>query len=138
MKLRFAAGLGALLLCLGGTLCSGQCADTWNSFTAYCANTKGCSGSVTGYQPDIWEYGVAVYCSPVECCGSYIASYRPGGTCIMVELRSPAIQDRLAELAAASDLLVADCGGRYALYAPPAGDPKLAGVPGLPGDRVLR
>src|ERR1700722_12262068 len=85
-----------------------------------------------------WEYGVAVYSSPVECCGAYIVSYRPGGTCIMVELRSPAIQDRLAELAAASDLLVADCGGRYALYAPPAGDPKLARIPGLPSDRVLR
>lgn len=117
MKSKLPAGLAMLFICVGSGLCSGQCTEGFNYFTAYCANSKGCSGSVSGMVPsNPSPYGSAFYANPLTCCGSIVASFSAGGECVLVELRSPEIQRRLAQLAADADVLVADCGGRYALY----------------------
>lgn len=84
------------------------------------------------------EYGVSIVQTIDFCCGRSYLYYSPGGNCIFTELRNPENQERLAELALSSDLLVADCRGRYVPYGSPTTAMVASTDPVLLRDRRLR
>jgi len=113
-------GLTAMLICLCSSLCSGQgCTDGFTATTFQCVYDGSCSSSVTVYTPNESQDGVTVHCGAVDCCGHLFTTCWGDGNCEAVKkLGDPAARKRLARLAGESEVLVADCRGRYALYRP--------------------
>lgn len=106
-------------VCLYGALCrADQACGEYVMETTYPCIYKSCSSHITVY----WPAGERVdhyTCGPVECCQQFFTScYDDGLPCSQV--RDPAVRERVAQVAATSRVLVADCRGRYVLYEPQA------------------
>jgi hypothetical protein len=133
--------LGLFFLSLGSVFCGAQnCTNGFDYWHYHCDGPDGCSDDVEVSIPDGGEYGVAIQCGSVSCCGQLFSScYSNGGNCDMVKaLREPAMHERLERLAARSVLLVADCTGRYALYKPARIEERRNASFALLDDRLLR
>jgi hypothetical protein len=123
MKVLLSSLLIGLVACPLGLAAQGSngC-SAWLVNAPYaCGNSNGCKGSGTTQLPG-GGYGAGLTNTPIPCCGSWVPYYQlNGGICYLTELRKPATQERLAQLASTSDMLVADCHGRYVLYRPHTG-----------------
>jgi hypothetical protein len=116
--LRILTWAGAFV-CLCGTLCRADqaCGETAHQTTFDCVY-RGCSESVTVETP----FGERVdffKCGYVSCCQQlFTTCYDLGLPC--TQIKDPAVRERVAQVAAGSRVLVADCRGRYVLYEPQA------------------
>lgn len=90
------------------------CADTLVQTTYPCVY-KSCSEQVTAFTPYGPRGSLEFTCGPIACCQQLFTSCLfTGNTCDQV--MGPEERRRVAEVAATSKVLVADCGGRYALF----------------------
>jgi hypothetical protein len=116
-------------VCLSGAPCRAQnnCAESMKQTTYPCVY-RSCSSHITVNTPE-GERALFVACEPVECCQQLFTDcYFDGNACS--QARDPLVRERVAQVAATSRVLVADCGGRYVLYDPRPGR-------GRGGDSVL-
>jgi len=119
MRGAFCLSILSIFLALCSAVCSGQCTDGFTEQTFQCQYSDTCQNSVTVQIPNESQDGVVPECfATAPCCGQLFTSCTAGGNCEDIKLRGPAAKQRLQALAAESDLLVADCKGRYALYKP--------------------
>lgn len=118
MRIRFCLILFSFSVVLCGAVCSGQCADSFTEQTYNCVYSDQCESQITVQYPNGSQYGVYVQCEGVSCCGQLFTTCYGQGNCEDAKLRGPGVRQRPQTLATQSDLLVADCRGRYALYNP--------------------
>ena len=121
MKKLVLAGIGMLFFLgpLGAFCCAQGCATTFNSWFFECDGPYGCIDYVYPRYPEgSSPYGVYVQCQALECCGQLFSDCYGGGGCDDVMLKKPGVKEEIAQLAATSDVLVADCSGRYVSYEP--------------------
>jgi len=116
MKGVFCVGIFSLSLACSA-VCSGQCTNGFQTQTFNCVYSDQCEDYVTVSIPDGGQYGVTVECGSVDCCGQqFTTCYSNGGNCEPKKLRPREVKERLSELSRTSEVLVADCSGRYGLY----------------------
>jgi len=109
--------IATLFLTLCATVCSAQnCADTFQNDEVWCAGPDGCTGAVYPTHPNGSQYGLTIECSALDCCGQQITTCYGTSACDV--LKKPSDKEQVNRLAATSDVLVADCKGRYALFQP--------------------
>lgn len=132
-----ARSLAVLLVGACSVLCSGQCADGFNTTEIHCYGPDDCEDVVPINYPNESQDGVVVSTYAVECCGQLITSSFGSGNCEPLALRSPNVRRQLAELAQVAEVLVADCRGRYVLYSPTPGRTARRGL-ALVDDHILR
>jgi hypothetical protein len=140
MRIAHYSAIGALSLALCGAVSNAQCTNGFTQQTLNCAYSDECESSTTINVPNGGQDGVVVECGSASCCGQLFTTCWSGGNCEAAKrLRLPAAaQERLRTLAAQSEVLVADCKGRYALYQPePAKERSGAGL-ALLNDHILR
>jgi hypothetical protein len=126
----------SLMLFLSSALCSAQndCAERLKSMIVHCAGPNNCHGSVTIEFPFEPNGGSVMYrTSAVPCCGQLITDVDQIGECSSVALAG--IEEQLARLAEVSDVLVANCAGRYVPYKTIASAKPASRL--ATGDRVL-
>jgi hypothetical protein len=76
-----------------------------------------CSNRVTVYKNTTGD-NIKFSCNHSEkCCGQVFTSCTDDGACDAVE-KNPEVRARIDVVAKTSEVLVADCKGRYALYTP--------------------
>ena len=112
--LRYSAAC-CLMLFLSSALCSAQqnCAELLKRITEECYYGT-CHGSVTIDVPI--GFGHVYYeTRSVECCKQLITDVNQNGSCENL-LALAGIEEQVERLAAVSDVLVADCAGRYVPY----------------------
>lgn len=127
----------ALALC--AVACSAQCTTGLTTQNFDCAGPDGCSAGVTvAYPVGADQYGAAIEPNVQECCGQLFSSFMMGGGCEPEGLKRPGVKERLSELSRTSEVLVADCKGRYALYKPAPTKERLTASWALLNDRMLR
>jgi len=96
-----------------------------------------CRGAIDTYVPNM-EYPdnrIKYSCGPVECCKQLFTTCINDGPCDL-SLQNPEVRARIDEIAKTSEVLVANCKGRYALYAPPS--ERTVNLDRVLEDRVLR
>lgn len=111
-------GYCLLLICLSGAFCSGQCATGFSSQNIHCAGPHGCEDDVLIFYPIESQYGVRVATEGVDCCGQLITTSYGYSGCQPRVFRVAGMKEQLAKFAETSEVLVADCSGRYVLYDP--------------------
>lgn len=126
--------------CLCSTFCSsqtGECCNHLQSNTYTCESSH-CSGRVTVYTPvQEGEDLIRFSCNHSEdCCGQVFTTCTNDGGCLAAS-RNPEVRARIDEVATTSEVLVANCKGRYALYAP-RGERTIDLDRVLATDRILR
>jgi hypothetical protein len=111
------AGL-ALFLWIGTQIGNAQgCAEFLQGEVFKCIY-ESCRGSVLIQFPKGGE-DQAITCGPVECCGQLITTCDfNGDSCSDARLRDAAVRQSLDRIASRDEVLVADCNGRYSVYAP--------------------
>ena len=103
---------------ISGALCRGQdCADSFEEHEFHCESSS-CSDDVYVYYPNESQDGVTIECGATDCCGQQFSTCWGEGNCEPLELKKPRVQERLTQLAHTSEVLVADCRGRYGPYVP--------------------
>ncbi len=138
MKSIFYAGVGLLALALCSAASFAQCSPTWTTQDFHCDGPNNCHGDITVMYPsDPSQYGAGIAENSEECCGQLFSSFNPSGSCEPMTLRRRDVKERLAELSGTSEVIVADCKGRYGLYTPPTAKEK-SGSWALLNDRMLR
>ncbi len=129
-----------LLLCLLSTLCwaDGNCADEMKATTYPCAFGT-CKSKVTTFTPEEGDIdGQAYTCSSVSCCEQLFATCLfVNSGCVQILLRNAEVRERVNEVSRTSRILLANCGGHYALYEPHVGKARVQDY-GLVDERVLR
>ena len=108
------------LLCLSGALCRADqaCGESVKQTTYPCVY-RTCRDQITVTTPE-GERVDFFTCGPVACCQQLFTScYDSGDPCS--QAMEPAVREHVAQVAATSRVLVADCRGRYALYEPQTG-----------------
>jgi len=128
-----------IVVFMHGAVCGAQCASGFNTMTVQCAGPNGCMDQKDVDTPIESQDGVRVVCGSVSCCGQLLTTCSGSGNCEPVRaLREPRAQERLARVAAESEVLVADCKGRYALFKPSPGTVLNQRSLALLDDRILR
>ena len=95
-----------------------NCADLFPTQQFECDGPGGCSEDVVVNIPNGSEYGLYIHCGSIDCCGQLFTTCGGQGNCEPVKLRPPEVKERLTQLSRTSDVLVADCSGRYGPYDP--------------------
>jgi hypothetical protein len=103
-------------VCVSGAVCRAQLCGEEMKQTIFSCVYESCSDSVTTSTP-FGDRILFVSCEAVECCKQlFTTCYFTGDSCSQVV--DAALRERLAQVAASSRVLVADCRGHYALYEP--------------------
>lgn len=114
--------LTALLMMLLQTTSNAQNCSSWFSPQEFeCDGPDGCSEEIYLSIPSGGQYGLNIICSGFSCCGQLFTSCGGQGACEAVKLRPPEVKARLTQLSLTSEVLVADCSGRYGPYEPSRG-----------------
>jgi hypothetical protein len=139
MMRAFHLGITVLSLTLCSVLCSGQnCANGFNQQYFNCQSSS-CSDGIYVSYPNGSQDGQQIQCGGEDCCGQLFTTCWGTGDCEPVKaLNNPAVKERLARLSAESEVLVADCRGRYSLYMPSPAPGKNGASLALLNDHVLR
>lgn len=120
MRLHLSSAICGLTLALCSAACSAQCFDSWTTQDFHCDGPHGCSQDITVEYPNGQGFeGTVLVENSVSCCGQLFSNFNPGATCFEV-FKRPGVMKQVSQLAATSDLLVADCKGHYVLYEPPS------------------
>jgi len=110
MKLALLLGVSGMasLSCL---MAQGQACAQFQTYQVLC----GSCGNVNIYLPVSAEYGLAPACHQVSCCpgGGHVTSCESSIPCEIVQLKDPAVRQRLEEVAEIQPLLIANCRGHY-------------------------
>lgn len=105
------------LVCLCSTFGRSQnCAERLTGVTYTCVYGTTCSGRITVYQPVFGVDRIAYSCTSEECCKQLFTTCTNDSACPFSPL-NPQVRARIDEVATTSEVLVADCKGRYSLYA---------------------
>lgn len=136
MRIAFGLIVGAFLLISSGAF-SQDCASSFNTLTLHCDGPHGCSGQVTLYIPIGDPYGFGVGVTSTSCCGQLFSTYQATGLCEDGIINKPGVKEQISLISTTSDLLIADCKGRYVLYDSSAGRVERR-QSFLADDRVLR
>lgn len=138
MKVLLCFCICGLALAFCSAACSAQCSEGWTTESFHC-DGPGCSQGVTvAYPMSADQYGVAIVPNPQDCCGQLFSSFMAGGNCNPEMLKKPGVKRQIARLAATSDMLVADCEGRYVAYDPTADSVPVGQFLALADEHVLR
>lgn len=96
-----------------------------------------CSEPIILHLPDDAGKAVIKYsCTSVSCCGELKTTCEDDGACDAA-VHNPEVRARIEDVAKTSQILVADCDGRYAPYAP-SGESAINVDRMLAADRILR
>jgi hypothetical protein len=125
------------LSALFSAVSNAQCADGFNPVTFNCAYSDQCASQVTVWEPNESQNGVLINCGSTSCCGQLFTSCWGQGGCQNDNLKGREVNERLTELSRTSEVLVADCKGRYALYTPPPTKERSSASWALLNDHVL-
>ncbi len=99
---------------LCSAFCGSQtCSGRLDSMTFTCTSST-CSNRVTVYKPTSGDR-IRYSCTSEDCCGQLFTTCTDDGGCGAVE-KNPEVRARIDDVAKTSEVLVADCKGRYALY----------------------
>jgi hypothetical protein len=115
------AGFALFVLGLASLFCSAQdCSESFSTMSFHCDGPDGCSDGVTVWYPNNPDqYGAPIDCGSVSCCGQLFSNCPPGqGGCEPEILKKPGAKAEIARLAVTSEVLIADCVGRYVEYKP--------------------
>lgn len=139
MRFAFRLTVLATFLWLCNGLCAAQCAETWQQMQFHCAGPDGCEGDLeVQYPGESSQYGVAIVCGSENCCGQLFTTCYAGGGCEPESVRKPEARKRLDRIAATSEVLVADCKGRFSLYTPSSALAAYRASSMMLNDHVLR
>lgn len=109
--------LAFVFLC--NAFCASQtCTYKLDEFHLTC-ETATCSSTITQRLPAPGKDTIKYSCQTVSCCGELKTTCTDDGSCPFALVR-PEMQARIEAIAATSQVLVADCTGRYTPYAPAA------------------
>ncbi len=110
----------AFLFFLCSSFCGSQtftCTNHLKEIEFDCTSST-CSSSVTVHlNDDAGKQLIRYSCTSVKCCGQLFTTCTDGGACDDA-VHNPEVRARIDDVAKTSRVLVADCDGRYAPYAP--------------------
>jgi len=129
-----------LMMLLQTTSNAQNCSSSFSPQEFECDGPDGCSEDIYLTIPSGGQYGLNVVCGGFSCCGQLFTSCGGQGNCEAVKVRPPEVKARLTQLSLTSDVLVADCRGRYGPYEPSPGPvvTRRRGTLAALSDRILR
>ena len=131
-------GFGVLFSCVWAAFCSAQCTEELDSKQFEC-KYEDCHSYAYVDLPNGADGDIHYEChASAPCCGQlFTTCSQDDGDCSQV-LRNPEIRAKIDKIASTSEVLVADCRGRYRLYSPQSVTLRGKDGPVLASDRILR
>ena len=117
-KILYPALTALLMMLLQATSSAQICSSSFSTQEFECHGPEGCDGDVYVTIPSGGQYGLNVVCGSISCCGQLFTTCNGNGGCEPTKLRPREVKERLSELSRTSEILVADCSGRYGPYEP--------------------
>lgn len=108
------------LMCVSAApFCSSQSCCYHLESQSFTCTTSTCSKRITVYVPNFDGPDRIQYsCTSDDCCQQLFTTCTNDGACPPSFLQNPEVRARIDEIAKTSEVLVANCKGRYALHAP--------------------